>query len=360
MLLEKAKIYGVDGIEGANPSLKRTDNAVGLSFKVGTSEIHSDFDNCYPWSEMREEVDEHGNVFIRVPKFYSKYTVNGDGTRKLQISGVRYAGFSTLFVDGKGHEIDYVLIGKYEGSGNKSQIFSKSGQTVLVSTNIVDYRNGCRANGEGYQQYDLLIDAIIKQLFMIEFATTNCQSIMYGYAYSNSAAVSTGRTDDVATPSGSPTSNTTGKFACKYRGIENPWGNVYKWCDGISFQGKKVYICLDPESYQSEYYEMPYIYVGDRSTDDEFDMDGYLKSIKYFDKFPLLGYHGDGDYDASDSTYYCDYIYDYEGGTVLSVGGRWDGRDGAGLWYGAGGDGASLSDSVIGGRLCKKPLLERD
>lgn len=44
-----AKIYGVDKVGSENPdALVRTDDAVGLNVTVGTSEITSDFDNCYP------------------------------------------------------------------------------------------------------------------------------------------------------------------------------------------------------------------------------------------------------------------------------------------------------------------------
>ena len=77
--------------------------------------------------------------------------------------------------------------------------------------------------------------------------TTNSQAIMYGYANGNSAAVATGRTDAVKTPSGSEESNADGKHACKYRGIENLWGNTYTWCDGISFLSEKVLRLHRPE-----------------------------------------------------------------------------------------------------------------
>ena len=362
MVLEKAKIYGVDGVGASSPTLTRTDSAVGLTYSIGESEVASDFDNCYPWSEMQEVMDAEGNTFIKIPKFYSKVTKNSNGTYKHQISGVRYSGFTTLFVDGQGNELDYVLVGKYEASGTSAKAFSKSGQTVLVSITLPNMRTACKANGRGYQQYDFLIDAMLKELFMIEFATTNSQSIMYGYANGNTAALTTGHTDSVKTPSGSANNghdenctacNTDGKHACKYRGIENPWGNVWKWCDGITFATEKVYICLDPEKYVSESEEMPYIYVGDRPT-----TGGYLKAIEYFDKFPVLGYAKE--LGASSTTYYSDYHYYSASGTVLFCGGYWYGGTAAGLWYWAGSHSASVSDSDVGGRLCFKPLPERD
>ena len=349
MVSEKSKIYGVDNVGQSDPALTRTDSAIGLKVSVGASEIQSDFNNCYPWSDMQEVMDEHGNVFIRIPKFYSRITKNSSGTYKHQLSGYRYEGFSTLFVDGQGNEIDYVLVGKYEGSGDSSQIFSKSGQEVATSITIGDFRDGCRANGDGYQQYDLLIDAIIKELFLIEFATTDCQSVMYGYAKSNSAAIRTGRTDTVATPSGSEVSNVDGKHACKYRGIENPWGNVFKWCDGITFDGScNVYICLDPTQYKDEDTSAPYFYVGHT------ECDGYVSKIEQFAKFPLLGIMTEGNGD--ETTYYSDYSGIYDGGTVLFVGGSWDSGGDAGLWCFYGSYGASYSCSDIGGRLCYKPL----
>lgn len=353
MVSEKSKIYGVDNVGQSAPTLTRTDSAIGRTVTVGASEIKSDFDRCYPWSDMHEVVDELGNVFIRIPKFYSRITKNANGTYKHQLSGYRYDGFTTLFVDGKGNEIDYVLVGKYEASGTSAKAESKSGKTCLVNVTLPQMRTACKANGEGYQQYDFLIDAIIKELFLIEMATTNSQSIMYGYANGNSAAVQTGRTDGVKTASGSDTSNTDGKHACKYRGIENPWGNVWKWCDGINFQEdgntEKVYICLDPTKYESDKYISPYMYVADTV----YDNGGYLSKIEYFDKFPLLGYTVAED--GANNSYYCDYSYNC-GNSVLYVGGFWCYGLYAGLWAWDGDFDLSISASSIGGRLCYKPL----
>ena len=351
MVSEKSKLYGVDNVGQSTPTLTRTDSAIGLSVTVETSEIKSDFDRCYPWSDMYEVVDEHGNVFIRIPKFYTRITRNPNGTYKHQLSGYRYEGFTTLFVDGQGNEIDYVLVGKYEASGTSTKAESKSGKTVLVNVTLPQMRAACKANGEGYQQYDFLIDAIIKELFLIEMATTNSQSVMYGYLNSsNSAAIQTGRTDAVKTASGSEESNTDGQHACKYRGIENPYGNVWKWCDGITFANTKIYICLDPNHYVSEDTAAPYFYVGERLTSN-----GYLKEVSQFDKFPVLGFASSVT-GGSDATYYCDYNYAYSGGTVLFVGGYWFVGGNGGLWSWNGYGDASSAYSFVGGRLCYKPL----
>lgn len=358
MLLEKTKIYGVDGVGLPGSTLTRTDAAVGLSYFIGPSEITSDFNSCYPWSEMQEVTDEYDNVFIRIPKFYTKITKGANGACKYQISGCRYDGFSTLFIDGKGNETDYVLVGKYEGSGSSSRVYSKSGKTVLVNINIGNFRNGCRANGEGYQQYDFLIDAILKQLFMIEFATTDCQSIMKGWtAQNNSAALITGHTDTVKTPSGSAnanhasnctTCNTDGYHACKYRGIENLWGNVWTWCDGISFSSQKIFICTDPTAYESAKTSAPYFYMGDRTLSE-----GRSSVITQFQKMPLLGFTTTA---SSSATAYPDLYRPSGSGTVLCVSGDWSSGTDAGLWYWDSCCGASYSVFPWGGRLCYKPV----
>lgn len=369
MLLEKTKIYGVDGVGGSSPTLTRTDGAVGLGYTKGTSEIVSDFDRCYPWSEMQEVVDELGNVFIRIPKFYTKITKNENGTYKHQISGCRYDGFSTLFIDGKGNEIDYILVGKYEGSCDSSdyataKMKSVSGATVKVNIDIVNYRKACMNNGAGYQQYDFLIDAIIKELWLIEMATTHCQGVMSGFTSgNNAAALITGHTDNIKTASGSynnnhdlesepwtdTTCNTDGLHACKYRGIENLWGNTWTFVDGIAFSYEKVYVCTDPTAYESGKATAPYFYMGDRCI-----TEGYAKTIAPLDRNPLMLFTKS--VGGSATTYYSDYYYYADYGEILVVGGNWNNGAFGGLWYWSGDYEFVASDSVIGGRLCYKPL----
>lgn len=349
--IEKAKIYGVDKVGSSNPSaLVRTDDAVGLSYTVGTSEIVSDFDRCYPWSDMQEVTDEHGNVFIKIPKFYAKITKNTDGTFKHQISGVRYEGFSTLFIDGAGNELDYILVGKYEGSGTASRIYSQSGKTVLVNITLDNFRTGCKANGAGYQQYDFLIDLIIKELWLVEMKTTDTQSVMKGFtAGSNSAAITTGHTDAVKTPSGSEVSNTDGQHACKYRGIENLWGNTFTFCDGVSFDTEKIFVCTDPAAYAAGKTTSPYVYHGNRPTSSS-----WIKTVAPLDRNPLIQFATATG--GSSSTYFADYVYYSSSGKILLVGGTWSFGPYAGLWIWSGGLSASHAGAVVGGRLCYKPL----
>lgn len=340
------RIYGVDLVGSEDPNaLVRTDDAIGLNVTVGTSEITSDFDSYYPWNSIEEVTDDAGNVFIKIPKFYSKITKNADGTYKHQLSGTKHEGFDTLFKVGA-KEIDYVMVGKYEGSGSSERVYSKSGRKLLVEITMDDFRNGCKANGEGYQQYDFLIDLIIKELWLIEMKTTDCQSIMCGYTNDHHSSAFSGDTDDISTPSGSPVSNTDGNHACKYRGIENPWGNIYKRCDGISFSGSSVYICTEPSAYQSGNITEPYVLYGTRASSD-----GYAKTVEPLKEGSLIQYVTT--VNTAQGAYYCDFA-EIDGSILLS-GGSFSSRTSAGLWCWNSGNPASHSSISTGGRLCYKP-----
>ena len=244
------------------------------------------------------------------------------------------------------NEIDYIMVGKYEGSGSSARVYSKSGQTPLGSITMDNYRSGCAANGPGYQQYDFLIDLIIKELWLVEMKTTNCQSIMRGYVDGSSETTKTGATDSVSTSSGSPVSNTDGKHACKYRGIENPWGNIHKWCDGISFSGSSVYVCTEPNAYAAGKTIDNYVLYGTRASNS-----GYAKIVAPLKEGSLIQYVTA--VGADEGSYYCNKSW--QGGTVLYCGGAgWSGAD-AGLWYWRGYFSASFSNDNVGGRLCYKP-----
>ena len=351
------KIYGVDLVGSQDPNaLKRTDDADGLTITVGPSKIDSGFDDCYPWSDIEEVTDEFGNVFIKIPKFYSKITKNSYGTYKHQLSGTKYEGFDTLFKVGN-REIDYIMVGKYEGSGSTTRVYSHTNTEPLTGVNINDYRLACQANGDGYQQYDLVIDCIIKELWLVEMKTTDVQSIMKGRTtvFDGGPQVS-GTTDGVGTPtsSGSPENNSDGKHACKYRGIENPWGNIDKWVDGIDFDSSSIYVCTEPDEYRfhNALETISYPYVAYKR---QWNSSGYVTAWGPVASDSVISFISSVSSQSSAAqTNYCDWVSN--GSTALACGGSQSSRNEAGLWcYDRDIRGNSLN--WVGGRLCYKPPL---
>ena len=192
------------------------------------------------------------------------------------------------------------------------------------------------------------MDRILKEWWLVEKETKNGQAKKYGYANNKSAKINTGATDAVATPTGSPISNTDGKHACKYRGIENPWGNIWTWCDGISFSGSSVYVCTEPTAYSAGKTTGLYEYCGTRAS-----IDGFVKTVAPRAEGSLIEYVTAAG--ADESSYYCDRSW--KNGTVLRCGGNWGDGTNAGLWCWSSNDSASYSYSDVGGRLCYKPTV---
>lgn len=343
-------VYGVDGIGNSPTMLTRTDDAVDMKYSFSEG-FKSDFDKVYPWSHMTTVKDQHDNVFVKIPKFYSKYTMNADGSVKLQIANAKLDGFSTLFIDGKGNEIDYVLVGAYEATGTSEQIFSKGGDFPLTGLNIDQFRTASRANGDGYQQFDFLIMSIINQLFTVEFATTDSQSIFYGYMYKTvSGSVMTGLTDVL--------NNSTGYFdsgVFKYRGIENIWGNKFKFVDGITFNGVNIYLSTDPSKYVAgnEYRNDSYKLIGiDRPV-----TEGRARGLKVDPSNSALAFiNGTISLDISSEYNLADYYYQKDAGEVMTYGGPSGYGQRGGIWCFYGDQKPTSANTALTTRLCYKPI----
>ena len=142
-------------------------------------------------------------------------------------------------------------------------------------------------------------------------------------------------------------SGTDGKTAVQYRHIENPWGNVYQWVDGVNFSGSTVYACTDPSKYADDT-STGYTTVGARATSS-----GYISALGMSTTAPWAIYPTAAG--GSETTYVPDYSWTSSGWLVLYVGGYWDGGSSAGLFYFSGDNSSSHSNSYIGARLLFVP-----
>ena len=357
-LSENPIVLGVSGIGGTTINLQRTDDSVGLNYfsedynELG-SRIVSDFDDFYPYSDITKVSDPNGNVFVKIPKFYSRLSQNLDGTTKLQICKEPLDGFSTLFIDGNGNELDYILVGAYESSGSSSQLFSKSGNfKPAVSLSLEECRQASCINGTNYQQFDYLTLSIINQLFTVEFAVMDSQLVFRGNV-DRKTITNCGSTDILPFDSGFLT---TGEF--KYRGIENYFGNSWTLVDGILYNELEVWVSFNPSSYTSVLYDSDYI----RLPFDRASKGGVYFSLKLFDEnssffFPCYDQvfsnsRGFGDYNVQCNTVDGQVVY----GEVIAFGGTSNYGDRAGIWCMYGDIVASYKNNYYGSRLVYKPI----
>ncbi|MEI3605919.1 hypothetical protein SPD48_09475 [Pseudogracilibacillus sp. SE30717A] len=426
-------IYGVRWNKVSSPTMIRTDEAQGLVANAGIDgqSVTNDFDNLPIWGEMGEVTDDIGNTFVKIPKFYIQKK-SGKGFYVLRISKHHHTGFYLpwIFWDfNNNKELDYALIGKYEGFVEDVRLTSKAGVHPTVEQNIVEFRGYATENGPGYQQNDIhMIDAL-QALFFIEFATLNTQSIMQGHVsanysnnhtvtvaesnanraivsnstasgyeagqtigigvnnYSNSVtgtsrlitkvesydssntaiyfdgdpvstsvgdvianrSVITGFSSEILASSGTVNAN-DGWNGISYRGIENPYGNIYEWIDGVNINSHQAWVARNADDYASNVFAKPYEKLGYVNH----DANGYVKEMGYdanhpYAEFPI-------EVGAGTSTYYADYYYQNTGQRVARFGGYWSTGSSAGLSLWNFTSTSSNRSATSGGRLLKKPL----
>ena len=195
---DRTGIYGIEfNYKSKKSKVNRIFNANGLvndyydeSTQSFYNNGHNDFDNIYPWSEikrcnlnMKNGVPKvtfegengyatdgtNGNVMVRIPEFYFSRTREGSIERWL-ISAYPYAGFM---------KFKETYIGAYQGSESDSGKFSVTGRTPLTSHGLLNgYGEFTGSFFEDYAEYNLVpFDFItrigLQFLVSIEFASIN-------------------------------------------------------------------------------------------------------------------------------------------------------------------------------------------
>ena len=240
-----AHVYGVSWGKSSSTALTRTDDAALFTDPtpaVSGGSGSSPFDNRLPWSGMVKETIS-GNVMVKIPKFYYKWT-NETNSLKLQISNVALTGFHTSPAhadrgDGNG-ERDYVYIGRYHCDANYK---STTGASPKASITRSAARTGCKGVGTGFSQLDYAMWWTIRMLYLVEYADWDSQKKI-GYGCSDSGSKhNSGTTDSMTYHTGTTKANRTDySSGVQYRYIEDPWGNVLDWCDGIVLSSSKPYV----------------------------------------------------------------------------------------------------------------------
>ena len=160
-------------------------------------------------------------------------------------------------------------------------------------------------------------------------------------------AQKTGQTVNLQKPSGK-LSGISGRTSFKWRGIEDPFGNLYEWVDGVLINDNKGYICNKPSLFAStltaDY--KPLNYTNANTNGYPFEM-GYDENYPEA-QFPIT-------VGAGSSTGYADYYYQNTGLRGAFFGGHATFGAGAGLFFWLLSDSPSYASWSLGGRLLFKP-----
>lgn len=248
------------------------------------------------------------------------------------------------------------------------------------------FRQAARKRGSGWEMYTYNAHKTLFWLFAVEYATLdsqkpfNAQKDANGFAQGGlgpgptqmtdwtnfnkiNPLIPCGYTNEFGNGSGEKAyvvKNASGGthatlMANRYRGIENPFGHIWKYTDGANIQvttgdaGLSILWTTDDPSNFSDT-----SYTGYNKKGNICRTNGYAKKM-------LLGEDGDivaTEIGGSSSTYWCDYYYTYTSANRMQavlVGGRADGGSGAGLASVAATDAPSAAGRDLGSRLCFFP-----
>ena len=262
--------------------------------------------NAYYGEQDYVEDGSNGQVMVYQPKFYycmvplkleKQASGLGYHIRKANyyVTANPHPGFKLhpLFYDANGNEVDYVLLSAYEGSmydvsesayvndGVDSISYASgdllcsvsgkkpiSGKLMPIGTRK-NFEDMAQTRGTSWHLDTIQSVSANQLLMMIELGTLNVQSAVgrgvvtasdngnYNCASLTGATASLGNATGMASTTigesaGTETTETTnGKLSVSYRGVENPWGNIWKYINGInlwgngSMNGGQAYICSD-------------------------------------------------------------------------------------------------------------------
>ena len=331
--MKELKIYGV---EFHGKSGTRTDDARGMVAEVGVDDqtVRNDFDTVLPWGAMRrcntaivngerfpsrfEGDDDFDNVnadvFVYVPLFFYQRAADDSFCK---VSMQQHDGFDAprKFKRADGTLRDFVFLPAYTAGVADGKPASRSGLDPFITS-----LNGWMALTAGMG--DLLIESTmddeIKNILLdVEFATRDPQSIMAGAVNADDVFPS-GACDNVRASSGSPKDNQSGKYPCKYRGIENPWGNQFRWRWDVLVKDRVPYVLTDPAKYAKGKVTADYTPLSYKIS----DCDGWADKFGFDPAFPnvQLPTGVSGSYDKSG---YGVYFWQWSEGTyALLVGGN--------------------------------------
>ena len=340
--------------------------------------------NNIQWSIVSRDSD---NIMIRIPEFwYTDDYVPGTKTHNLKLCPHAKPGWYH-------HKEAYVSAYEVYKSGDK--LVSIKGQLPTVNFNRTNGRTWARANGfDGEAKWNLYTHEehrAICHLFLVEYATRNSQKAVNteltpegfrqgglgsgcttGTATINGAQtwsfMPTGSSDSLGSGSGEVTvtiqqtdqsgsnTSTITRKCNRYRGIENPFGHVWKHTDDV--------ISVYSNGYRTWYKSVkPDQFTTNKNASykslcaSTMVSNGYKTEIKATPTCDFFAISVSG---SSETTYWCDYNWDNTDASehCLLIGGRSDDGGWAGLFSLHSDVRIGHSHADIGSRLTYLPWAE--
>jgi len=180
---------------------------------------------------------DDGDVMIEIPKTGVSITTVGD-TLTIRITDDPNNPAFHYYAHTREVEGDraYLYVSAYLGWYDGAALRSLSGKAPLQGGTaplgtIADCRTKAQANGAGYDLISFYPQLLLQCLYLIKYKHRHSQiALGWGYvATANTAPALTGGTNT----SGIDFGEFQGKFQMKFQGVEDFWGNLRYWVDGL-------------------------------------------------------------------------------------------------------------------------------
>ena len=300
-------------------------------------------DRCY----TDTGVANMGQVMVKLKKFWYATDFTVAGTYKWYISSTGADSLPANVGAWKVHPAflrnyptvpakNQIYLGAYEGYyDGVSKLESLAGVTPTASQQLATFRTQAEARGTGWEMQDYLTICAVQLLYLLEYGGFNAQSLL-SVGITNITSEShrvggclTGHTTSLGNNSGQVTFTTsaadglvapdtgTATQAMSYRGIENFYGNIKKWVDGVNMQsGSTVWVA--DHGFVSDTFTSPYVNTTLTLTSSE----GYILDINMFTStydYGFLPSSVTGNTTPFNSTGLCCLYYDSAGGNSSFV-----------------------------------------
>ena len=349
------KIYGAEWAGTESPVWTRTDKAAAFTDPipaVNNGNGSSPFDTIMPWAGMQRVDDSDTGTLVSIPKYYYKWT--RDGVKmKLQISSSPVEGFFVSPAhadrgDGSG-ERDVVYVGAYHCA--TSTYKSTTGVKPQASQTRATFRSNIHNLGTKVWQYDFAMYWTIMMLYLVEYANWNSQATIGRGLSNNNSVENSGFCDSMIYHTGTNAASRSTYGHTRYRYIEDLWGNVSDWCDGIYFSDTNIYCIKNPSAFSDT--------TGGTNVGTRANTSGFTKTWTNpsASGFEYALYPNSTDKNLYGDTYICDYYYYVSSYATLYVGGDYGHVQDEyfGAFFIDGSSSASTKVSNVGGRLIKLP-----
>lgn len=311
------------------------------------------------------EDGSNGQVMVYIPKFYYKVTpVTLDGVNirkgKWSVSDVQIDNtwkVHPAFYDASGNEIDYFLYGAFDAVGQNSsgtygtsynttsdKLSSVAGSSMLPTNSFtrLTARTMATNRGSGWYSAGVKQTMAVQMLMSVEYGFNSQIGIGQGVVSAVSEATYAGQTVGNVT-FGTQDNKTT---PVNWRGIENFWGNIWIWIDGLNINNRIPYFCNS------------YTFVDDTTTGYtqigfNLPLSNYITALGYDSNNPWVMLPSESSSTSNSNGAIGDYVYPGSGWRVTQLGGGWNGDSNAGAFYWYCGYNASAAS--IGARLMYIP-----